>query len=105
MERILNQESLYSDVLKMYQVEGGGAVFNEYPIFIRYEDEEAINDGGVQQDMFSAFWSSCYVRLFEGAKPLTPMIQPGIDITNFSTLSNIISHGYLACGYLPHLTL
>ena len=29
------------------------------------------------------------------------MVQPGIDITNFSILGKIISHGYLVCGFLP----
>ena len=79
----------------------GGAVFNEHPLFITYIGENAVDDGGVQRDMFSAFWSSAYVHLFEGSKTLIPMVQPGIDITNFSTLGKIISHGYLECGFLP----
>ena len=58
--------------------------------------EEAVDDGGVQRDMFSAFWVDAYSHLFEGAK--TPMVQPGIDIGTFSKL---VSHGYLACGFLP----
>ena len=97
-ERIINRENLYSDVLSMYKE---GDVVCEYPLFVKYKDEIAVDDGGVQRDMLSAFWADAYVRLFEGATTLIPMVEPGIDITTFSTLGRIISHGYLACGFLP----
>ena len=51
--------------------------------------------------MFSAFWTDAYTRLFEGAKTLIPMVQPGVDIATFSTLGKILSHGYLASSFLP----
>ena len=98
LERIINHENLYNDVLSMYQEDG---VVCEYPLFIKYNGENAVDDGGVQRDMFSAFWVDVYIHLFEGAKTLIPMVQPGIDIAIFSTLGRIISHGYLACGFLP----
>ena len=68
---------------------------------IKYEGEKAVDQGGVQRDMFSAFWAEAYSRLFEGAKTLTPMIHPGLDMTAFLILGRILSHGYLACGMLP----
>ena len=51
--------------------------------------------------MFSAFWFDAYVRLFEGAKTLTPLVHPSVDLSIFPIVGRIISHGYLACGYLP----
>ena len=51
--------------------------------------------------MFSAFWVEAYIHLFEGAKTLIPMVHPGIDISTFSIIGRIISHGYLASGFLP----
>ena len=98
LERIVDRENLYNDVLSMYKE---GDIVCEYPLFVKYKGENALDDGGVQRDMFSAFWGDAYINLFEGAKTLVPMVQPGIDIANFSTLGRIISHGYLACGFLP----
>ena len=57
--------------------------------------------GGVQRDMLSAFWAEAYTHLFEGAKTLTPMIHPGLDMAVYPILGRIISHGYLSCGMLP----
>ena len=54
LEQIVNREIIYSDVLQMYQAGDGGAVFNEYPLIITYNDENAVDDGCVQRDMFSA---------------------------------------------------
>ena len=98
LQRIVNRENVYHDVLSMYQE---GDIACEHPLFIKYEGENAVDDRGVQRDMVSAFWVDAYSHLFEGAKTLIPMVQPGIDIATFSTLGRIISHGYLACGFLP----
>ena len=54
-----------------------GDVVGEYPLFIKYKGEQAVDQGGVQRDMLSAFWAETYTHLFEGAKTLTPLIQPG----------------------------
>ena len=51
--------------------------------------------------MFSAFWSDACARLFEGAKTLVPMVHPSLDLSIFPILGRIISHGYLACSFLP----
>ena len=98
LERIINRENLYNDVLSMYQEDG---VVCKYPLFIKYKGENAVDDRGVQRDMFSAFWVDAYMHLFEGAKTLIPMVQPGIDIAIFFMLRRIIVHEYLACGFLP----
>ena len=78
-----------------------GDVVGEYPLFIKYKGEQAVDQGGVQRDMLSAFWAETYTHLFEGAKTLTPLIQPGSDMTIFPIIGRIVSHGYLACGILP----
>ena len=98
LPHIVDRENLYEDVLDMHR-EGG--VVGEYPLSVKYKGENAVDDGGVQRDVFSAFWVEAYIHLFEGAKTLIPMVQPGIDISTFSIIGRIISHGYLASGFLP----
>ena len=63
--------------------------------------EQTVDQGGVQRNMLSTFWADAYARLFEGAKTVTPMIHPGLDMSAFSIVGRIISHGYLACDVLP----
>ena len=53
-ERVVTRDGLYHNVLSMYQE---GNIGSEYPLFIKYEGENAVDDGGVQRDMFSAFWT------------------------------------------------
>ena len=60
--------------------------------------KNAVDDGGVQRDMFSAFWVDAYMHLFEGAKTLIPMVQPGIDIATFSTLMDTWFSPHLYCS-------
>ena len=44
-QRVVNRENLYNYVLTMYQE---GSVALEYPLSIKYEGENAVDDGGVQ---------------------------------------------------------
>ena len=97
-KRTIDRTNVYEDVLDLYKE---GEVVGEYPVFIKFVGEQAVDQGGVQRDMLSAFWAEAYTHLFEGAKTLTPMIHPGLDMTIFPILGRIISHGYLACGILP----
>ena len=52
-----------------------GGIVGECPIF-DFTGEEAIDEGGVQRDMYSAFWEQAYKQLFEGVTVLIPMIHP-----------------------------
>ena len=52
-----------------------------------------------------AFWEETYLKLFEGATSLIPMIHPQIDIMVVSILGRILSHGYLVCGHFPIISL
>ena len=67
MHHVVDRENLYEDVIDMYRE---GDIVENYPLVVKYKGEKAIDDGGIQQDMFSAFWSDACARLFEGAKTL-----------------------------------
>jgi len=98
MEHVIDRANLYSEVLDLYRA---GRIVDECPMYIKFKDEAAIDAGGVQRDMLSAFWEIAYKRLFEGSSILTPMIHPQIDLTVFPIVGRILSHGYLASGFLP----
>ena len=51
--------------------------------------------------MFSSFWQKAYSVMFEGATTLIAMVHPQINMSYYSILGRIISHGYLATGVLP----
>lgn len=94
----VDRSNIYEDVLDLYRE---GAVVGEYPIFVKYVGEQGVDEGGVQRDMFSAFWEKAYSVLFEGATTLIPMVHPQIDMTLYTIFGRIISHGYLTTGILP----
>ena len=76
---------------------GNENICQEYPIDIEFESEEAIDHGGVQREMFSAFWEQAYLQPFEGATILIPLLHPQTD----TVFGRILSHGYLVTGFLP----
>ena len=94
----LQRCALYDDVIKFYQ---SGEIIKESPTFIAYDSELAVDEGGVTRDMYSAFWEEAYSRLFDGATILIPLVHAQTDMGIFPILGKIISHGYLASGYLP----
>ena len=98
LRHVIDRTNVYEDVVDMYRE---GEVVGEYPLYIKFQGEQAVDKGGVQRDMLSAFWAKVYTRFFEGAKTLTPMIHPGLDMAVYPILGRVISHGYLACGILP----
>ena len=96
--RTFDRDNLFRDVIDTYLE---GDVVGEYPLDVNFKGEKAVDEGGVQRDLISAFWTEAYTRLFEGAKSLVPMVHSGMDLNVFPILGRIISHGYLACNYLP----
>lgn len=96
--RIIDRDNIYEDVMDLYKI---GEILGECPINIKYSDEQAIDDGGVQRDMFSGYWEEAYSKLFDGSAVLIPMIHPHMDMTDFMILGRILSHGYLVSGHLP----
>ena len=68
-------------VIGMYRE---GDVVGKYPLFINYKGEQAVDQGGVQRDMRSAFWAETYTHLFEGAIMLTPIDTAWFGYDHFS---------------------
>lgn len=98
LSHCINRSKVYEDVLDLYRK---GTIVEECPICIEFKGEIAVDSGGVQRDMFSAFRERAYSMLFEGATLLTPMIHPQMDMTLFPIVGRILSHGYLVSGVLP----
>ena len=98
LKHVISRKNVYQDVINLYE---GQDIVRECPIFIAYDSENAIDEGGVCRDMLSAFWEAAFASLFEGANTLVPHIHPSTDMTKFTVLGRIISHGYLSCGFLP----
>jgi len=94
----INRNDLYQDVIHLYQ---DNQFVKECPIFIEFNGEMALDYGGVQRDMYSAFWEKAYTMFFEGSSLLTPMVHPQVNISLFPVLGKIISHCYLVSGMLP----
>ena len=97
-KHIVNRFTIFEDVIKMYKEEG---MVMEFPTFIQFEDELAIDVGGVTREMFSAFWEKAYSLLCDGANVVVPLIHPQTDMAILPVIGKVISHGYLASGYLP----
>ena len=91
----IDRTNINEDVLDLYSIVG------EYPTTVKYIGEKGADEGGVQRDMFSSFWEKAHSSLFEGATTLIPMVHPQIDLSVYSILGRILSHGYLATGILP----
>ena len=97
-EHFINRATVYEDVIHLYR---NDEILKECPIYIEFVGEMAVDYGGVQRDMYAAFWQRAYSVLFEGATLLTPMIHPQMDMSLFTTIGRILSHGYLVSGVLP----
>jgi len=96
----VNRLQIFDGVMSIYG-EQETTVTHNYPVYVKFSGEKAVDEGGVQRDMYAAFWDQCYSKLFEGSTTLVPMVHPGMDFTQFMTIRKIISHGYLVTGILP----
>lgn len=96
---LIKRSDIYADVLKLYS--SFSRLVNEYPFRIAFDDEEAIDTGGVCRDMFSGFWKSAFDKLFDGSGSLVPATHPGVDMGAFPIIGTILSHGYIVCGFVP----
>ena len=61
---------------------------------------KAVDTGGVARDMFS-YWELSYVHDMDGGSTFTPVVHPHTDIPHYEVLGSILSHGFMACGFLP----
>ena len=76
-------------------------VLAEFPLRIKFAGELAFDSGGVCWDMFSAYWEEAYKHFFDGSSLLTPVLHPHVDMSVLPQVGAVLSHGYLACGFLP----
>ena len=51
--------------------------------------------------MFPGFWSHAFKKFFDDSGSLVPATHPIIDMSVFPMLGKILSHGCIACGFLP----
>ena len=94
----IDRENLFNSVLHLFSSDD---ITKEYPLRIRFKGELAIDAGGVMRDMVSAFWEIAYEKCCDGDSLLVPLIHPGSDVSVFTKLGRILSHGYMQCGFLP----
>ena len=55
----------------------------------KYENELAVDAGGVSQDVYGTVWDKVYEKFFLGVSSVISAVNPG----------RILSHGYLAIGF------
>ena len=62
-----------------------------------------ITTGHTQQldQMHYGGWKVAYQNVFDGGSLLTPLVSSDIDMSVRPTIGTIISHRYLACGFIP----
>ena len=96
---LIRRKELYKDVIELYS--DFSRLADEFPFRIAFDDEQALDTGGVARDLFSGFWIHACQRHFDGSGTLVPALHPHVDMRVFPLLGTILSHGYLACGFLP----
>ena len=89
---------LYDDTLCLFSED---SPTNEYPFSVKYEGEIALDCGGVARDLLSGFWEEATRKVFDGCNLLIPTISPEVNIQVFPIMGRLLSHGFLACSYLP----
>lgn len=96
---MIRREEIYSDVLGLYN--DFSRLSKEFPFRVAFEDEIAVDSGGVLRDMFSGFWDVIFKAFFDGAGSLIPATHPNVDMSILPVIGRIMSHGYITCGFLP----
>ena len=96
---LVRRDNIFSDVLKIY--ENFSRIANEFPFRVAFDDENALDTGGVTRDMLSGFWISAFDKFFDGAGSLVPAAHPNIDMNMLPVIGTILSHGYIVSGFLP----
>ncbi len=94
------RDNIYECTISLYK-ESIDAILDEFPFRIKFKGEAAVDSGGVSRDFFSAFWEEAYKLAFDGNTLLTPALHSGVDLESLGMIGTIISHGYLAVGFIP----
>lgn len=95
----VKRASIYDDAISAYSTRP--KLVNQCPLSVNFDGEEGVDLGGLSRDFFTGFWEEAYVKMFDGAALLTPLLHPNMDISQFAILGQILSHGYLCCGFIP----
>jgi len=74
---------------------------DKFLLSVRFIEEKELDFGGICRDFFSGFWEEAYVKMFDGAALLTPVSHADVDMNQFPVLGQVLSHGYLCCGFIP----
>ena len=74
-------------------------LFGDFPLWIKYRFENAVDTGGVCRDMFSTFWEEAHIE-FEGKWLVIPSVRPRVNMAKFKLLGTILVHGFMVCGFL-----
>lgn len=77
-------------------------VLTYYPLRISFVGKLAVDCGCVCRDMLSGFWEEAYQLHFDGSSLLTPVLHAQLNMSTFSVIGTILSHGYLQEDFLPH---
>ena len=95
---LIKRDNLFEDTIKLFSDE---SITKECPLDIKFDKERALHMGGVTRDMLSGFWEEAYIKYFDCCSLLTPVIHPQMDMEILPILGGILSHGYLAGGFIP----
>jgi len=94
----VDHKNMFDEVLKLFK---DPHALKEYPLRISFVNEAGYDTGGLLRDMLSEFWQVTYIRMFDGGNQLTPVIYPQTDMSVFTTLGKIMSHGYIISSIFP----
>ncbi len=97
---VVHRENLYNTVMDLYSNKKD-QLLSEYPFYVEFHGEQAVDIGGVSRDMFSAFFAEMYICLFDGSSLLYPAVNASIDLNLFDVIGTILSHAYLLFGIFP----
>ena len=57
----VNHERIFNQVIDLFSDD---AILKEFPLCIKFEGEIAVDSGGIQHDMLSAFWEEVHMYTF-----------------------------------------
>ena len=100
MSHVICRQNLYDDCISLYE-DKLDRVLKEFPFRIKFQDEKAVDTGGVARDMYSAFWELSYVKDFDGGSSFVPLTNPHINLDRYKVLGTILCHGFMSTGFLP----
>jgi len=94
----INRNNIFDDVVDLFD---SSLTLKEYPVKISFLNEKGYDTGGLLRDMLSEFWKTAYIRMFDGSGQLIPSIYPQTNMSLFTSLGKILSHGYMISRVMP----